>query len=177
MVMELLSGRTLQTRVRELRAHALNKTVVIEMALSDLPIIQLERMNKTIWNRPHPLIDWGEDLLTMDFWPRQHRIDLRKRSHRSHVVYWIWLSKSWWTTQAIAHNFFHSNLYMWQDIGSYRNTKLRGRHIMEHAADVIPKGTILWLAHHDTKPPPTPVWDNRFGENEETNLNCVGHGW
>ncbi|KAL7557127.1 hypothetical protein ACA910_002412 [Epithemia clementina (nom. ined.)] len=142
--------------IRNFRRHAPTKTVLIEvMSLNDLPIAKL-----------------GTKL-----WEHQLDIDREKKIHRSYQLFWIWLSKSWCVVQAIQHDFFSSippnnsnnakakALFMWQDIGSFRNAKYNDKTILVHT-EIVPPQTILWLAHHRTKPPPNPIWNDKFNDKQ-----------
>ena len=41
-----------------------------------------------------------------------------------------------------------------------------GKLIIQHP-EVVPSGTLLWMAHHDTIPPPTgPIWNDKFKEKQ-----------
>eukprot|EP00527_Entomoneis_sp_CCMP2396_P002541 CAMPEP_0198137698 /NCGR_PEP_ID=MMETSP1443-20131203/1157_1 /TAXON_ID=186043 /ORGANISM="Entomoneis sp., Strain CCMP2396" /LENGTH=417 /DNA_ID=CAMNT_0043799211 /DNA_START=149 /DNA_END=1402 /DNA_ORIENTATION=- len=133
--------------IKKFRKGALSKTVLIELTLDDLPISKMG----------------------VEFWKHQLDIDREKRRHVSYQLFWIWLSKSWCVVQAIRQNYFQNDplhgVFMWQDIGSYRNKQYNGKLIMEHA-DIIPPKTLLWLAHHPVNPPPTPIWNDKYSHKE-----------
>lgn len=132
-------------KIKELRAHAMAKTVVIEMKLEDLPIAQVGDSDS--------------------FWENQLDIDREKKRHQSYQLFWIWLSKSWWTTQAIHLNYFSSEFYMWSDIGCFRNAKYNNKQVIQHP-DVVPQGALLFMAHHPPNPPPQPIWMDKFKEKQ-----------
>lgn len=137
--------------IQKFRNHAPSKTVLIELSVDDLPIAKMGT----------------------DFWQRQLDIDKEKKIHQSYQVFWIWLSKSWCVTQAIRHDFFASHqhhhndgaIFMWQDIGSFRNGEYRGKRILQHT-EVIPPGTVLWMAHRRPNPPPTHLWNNKMKQKQ-----------
>jgi Bacterial protein of unknown function (HtrL_YibB) len=113
-VVVITSANMVET-ISSLRQHALDATVIIEMEVDDLPISQLhadEQKSPTS----------GES--SSSFWPHQLDIDREKKRHKSYQLFWIWLSKTWCVVQAIQKDYFHSNLYMWQDIGAFRDKKV-----------------------------------------------------
>ena len=126
-------------KVKQFRQHAKNRTVIVESRYQDLPL----------------------SLLGSDFWQHQLDIDPEKRIHQSYELFWIWLSKSWWTVQAIQLNYFHSTFYMWSDIGCFRNRAMNDKLILQHPT-VVPGGTLLWMAHHTPNPPSTPIWNDKY---------------
>lgn len=142
--MVIFTSSDMLDTIREFRAASLTKTVFIVMSVEDVPIAQIGK----------------------GFWENQLKIDPEKKIHRSYQLFWIWLSKSWFVVQAIQEDFFGTRtnpkgLFMWQDIGSYRNTNYNGQTILVHT-DVVPAKTILWMAHHRTNPPPDPIWNAKF---------------
>jgi hypothetical protein len=126
------------TRVKEMRQHAWNRTVIIEISLDDLPMSWLGRQ----------------------FWENQLRIDYEKSLHQDYKLFWIWLSKSWWTVQAIHLNYFSSNFFVYSDIGCFRHGSYNNKLVVRHP-EVVPKGTILWMAHRPPNPPPIKLWDTK----------------
>ena len=147
--MVIFTSSEMMDPIRKYRSAALNKTVLIELSIEDLPISKLG----------------------IDLWEHQLDIDREKKRHKSYQLFWIWLSKSWCVVQAIRHDFFGSRregqrgLFMWQDIGSFRNTKYNGKTILVHH-EIVPPRTVLWLAHHPTNPPPNPMWNDKFKEKQ-----------
>ena len=144
--MVIFTSSDMIDHIREFRAHSPTRTVLVEMSINDLPISKL-----------------GEE-----FWQQELDKDPEKKRHRSYQLFWIWLSKSWLVVQAIQHDFFqserkHKGLFMWQDIGSYRNDRYNGQRILVHT-EIVPPKTILWLAHHPTNPPKDPIWNAKFKE-------------
>lgn len=126
-------------QIKELRKHALNRTVIIPMEISDVPLARNYNAS---------------------FWEHQFDIDREKRIHRSYQVFWIWLSKSWWVVEAIRHNFFHSQVFVWSDMGCFRNTAYNNKEMVQHP-ETVPRRAMLFLAHHDTNPPPTRIWNSK----------------
>jgi hypothetical protein len=125
-------------KVKTMRQHALNRTVIIESKHDDLPIA----------------------LLGQEFWERQLRIDPEARIHKSYQLFWIWLSKSWLVAQATRLNFFQSDFYFYSDIGSFRQPTYNDKLIVKYP-EIVPPGTILWMAHRPPNPPPTKIWNDK----------------
>ena len=138
----IFTSAEMMDNIRELRAHAPSRTVLIRLDIDDLPIARLHQSTDP------------------QFWQHQLDIDYEKKTHKSFQLFWIWLSKSWCVQQAIDQNFFQSNIFMWQDIGSFRNKKYNGKRIMQHP-EMIPPKTILWMAHHPPQAPPDPIWNDK----------------
>eukprot|EP00547_Thalassionema_nitzschioides_P004231 CAMPEP_0194217296 /NCGR_PEP_ID=MMETSP0156-20130528/20939_1 /TAXON_ID=33649 /ORGANISM="Thalassionema nitzschioides, Strain L26-B" /LENGTH=420 /DNA_ID=CAMNT_0038946309 /DNA_START=77 /DNA_END=1339 /DNA_ORIENTATION=- len=124
------------------RAHARNRTVIIAMDLNDVEIVEKFAENS-------------------EFWPKQLDQDPEKRVHRSFELFWIWLSKSYFVTTAINLNFFESDVYMWSDIGCFRNKRYNGKEMILQR-DRIPTDRILQMAHHRPKPPPYIWWNDKY---------------
>jgi Bacterial protein of unknown function (HtrL_YibB) len=109
--MVVMTSPTMVETITSLRQHALDRTVIIEMEVDDLPISQLHAEEKN-----------------PEFWPNQLEIDREKKRHKSYQLFWIWLSKTWCVVQAIQRDYFHSGFYMWQDIGAFRDTNVSKRY-------------------------------------------------
>jgi hypothetical protein len=160
--MVVFTTSTMTEAIKGLRQHAMNETVIIEMDLQGVPISQLHAEQ----NR---------------FWPTQLDMDHEKRLHKSHELFWIWLSKSWFVVQAIQQDHFHSNLYMWQDIGSFRKGMAKlyiAKRIIEHP-EIVPVDAILWMAFTDPNPPPNPI-QSKLTSNKNKQLfhsgsQAIGH--
>jgi hypothetical protein len=142
--MVIYAPLSLATNLTALRQHALGKTVLVHIDVTDLPIANLHGSSSS------------------SFWSHQLDLDYERRIHKSFQLFWIWLSKSWCVTQAIRQDFFHSNIYLWQDIGSFRRKGWwTGKQIVQHTEIILP-GTLLWMAHHPPNPPPTgPLWNDK----------------
>ena len=125
-------------RIKKRRIHATNRTVIVECELDQLPI----------------------RLLGDDFWDHQLQIDPEATRHKSYQLFWVWLSKTWWTVQAVHLNFFSSDFFLYSDIGSFRTDAFNNKVVVRYP-DVVPDGTILWMAHHPPKPPPTRLWTSK----------------
>jgi len=136
-------------KMKELRSnHGEEKTVIIEMDLYDLPISKLHG---------------GKAPSATEFWQHQLDIDVEKKRHQSYQLFWIWLSKTWWTKQAIQLNFFSSDFFVWSDIGCFRNGQYNGKQIVRYP-DVVPNDTLMWMAHHPPNPPSQRIWNAKFVE-------------
>jgi hypothetical protein len=125
-------------KVKKMRQHALNRTVIIESKPTDLPLARLGQ----------------------EFWENQLRIDPEARLHKSYELFWIWLSKSWLVVQAIRLNFFESDFFFYSDIGSFRQRTYNNKLIVKYP-EIVPPGAVLWMAHHPPNPPATKIWNNK----------------
>jgi outer membrane biosynthesis protein TonB len=136
--------------VQRLRAHAADRTViVVQPSPADLPVSQL----------------YQESHANSSFWKDQLNMDREQKRHRSFQLFWIWLSKSWWVVQAIHRNFFHSDFFMYSDIGCFRSAAWNGKTLIRHP-HIVPKNTVLWMAHHKPNPPDTRLWNDKFREKD-----------
>jgi hypothetical protein len=118
------------------RAHALNRTLIIQMSIDDLPIASM---------------------FPKEFWENQLAIDIERVRHKSYQLFWIWLSKAWFVTWAVERNIFQSSIFVWSDIGCFRRDKYQGDVLVQHA-DIIPRRAILAMAHSDPEPPKDLFW-------------------
>jgi Bacterial protein of unknown function (HtrL_YibB) len=140
--MVIFLSPSLIPKIKALREHALNRTIIIPMEAADVPIAK--KYNTSFWQ-------WQLD------------IDKEKKIHRGYQVFFIWLSKSWWVTQAIRHNFFDSQVFVWSDMGCFRHQEYNGRQMVQHM-ETIPRRSMLFLAHHPTLPPPSRIWNNKYDQ-------------
>lgn len=127
-------------QVKELRSHAKNRTVIIPLEIEQLPF---------------------GTLYSKHFWQDQLDRDPEKKIHRSYELFWIWLSKSWLTTQAIRMNFFESDLYVWSDIGCFRNSNYNGKTMIQHR-EVVPPTEMIQMAHHRPNPPNENLYNDKY---------------
>ena len=125
--------------VQQHREHALDRTLIVPMQLTDLPLAQ--RHNAT-------------------FWQRQMDINPDREQHKDYRVLWIWLSKTFWIMESIRLNPFGSDMFMWCDIGSFRfdwdKERLFGKELIRHP-ELVPRHSILQISHNDIRPHPS-VW-------------------
>lgn len=138
--MVIFTHAELVDQIKEFRKHALQRTVVIPIALDDLPI---------------------GTLYPVSFWEDQLERDPEKKIHRSYQVFWIWLSKSWCVNQAIRLNPFQSDLFVWSDIGCFRNKKFNHK-TMVLQRENVPPHEIIQMAHHDIKPPEEELYNDKY---------------
>lgn len=127
-------------QIKDLRRHAVNRTVIVPIALDDLPIAKVFSEN---------------------FWKDQLERDPEKGIHRSHQVFWIWLSKSWAVTQAIRMNVFDSDLFVWSDIGCFRDRKYNSK-TMVLRRDMVPPKEILFMAKSKPNPPEEELFNDKY---------------
>jgi len=91
-------------------------------------------------------------------WKEQLRIDPERNIHRSYQLFWIWLSKPWFVTRAIALQEFDSNVWAWVDIGSFRDSAPKKLFVYPEA---VPENAMLFNAWrpHVLNPRPGDVKD------------------
>jgi hypothetical protein len=152
------------------RQHATDgRTVVISMeSVHDLPVSKYYA---------------GTAADAAQFWQHQLDIDPEQRLHKSHELFWIWLSKSWFVTAAVAlapHLFGTtamdpSTLLMWCDIGSFRGVRYNGKLLLQHP-EVVPDDnrTVLWMAHRTPNPPATALWNDKLSKTEKRHFYHSG---
>jgi len=129
-------------QIRQMRGHALDRTVVVPLTVEQLP--------------------WAT-LFPKEFWEDQLQRDPEKRIHRSYELFWIWLSKTWLVNQAIRMNFFDSDLYLYSDIGCFRNAQYNNKMLIQHR-ELVPPTEMLQMAHHKPNPPPVTIWNDKYKE-------------
>ena len=129
--------------IKSRRSHAADRTVIVvlDKSLADLQLVQ-----------KYP---------DESFWQKQLDSDPEKRIHRSYQLFWIWLSKTWFVTEAMKLDFFGSDVYMWSDIGCFRNGRYNDKQIIQHR-ELIPQDRILQMAHHPPYPPPYVWWNDKY---------------
>eukprot|EP00980_Cylindrotheca_fusiformis_P012626 scaffold3084_cov144-Cylindrotheca_fusiformis.AAC.74 len=138
--MVIFTEAAMVDQIKELRQHALNRTVIVPLELGDLPF---------------------GTLYTRDFWQDQLDRDPEKSIHRSFELFWIWLSKSWCVSQAIDMNVFGSDLYMWSDIGCFRDKRYNSKTMILHR-EQVPPHEVMQMAHHTPNPPDTELFNNKY---------------
>jgi len=121
--------------------------IVVQNSTHDLPVSKLYRDT-------HP-----------SFWADQLAMDKEQKRHASYQLFWIWLSKSWWITQAVHRNFFQSDFFMYSDIGCFRSAAWNNRTLIQHA-DIVPANKVMWMAHHKPNPPLKSLWNDKFREKQ-----------
>ena len=92
-------------RFRVLRKHAGNRTKIVTTRLQDLKIAAL-----------FPLAAWSQQLA----------MDPEAKLHKTYRVFWVWLNKLSFMVEAIHDNPFASDIFVWADIGSFRDTAYNG---------------------------------------------------
>ena len=142
--MVVFTHADLVDQIKELRRHAMDRTVIIPLELDKLPI---------------------GSLYSTEFWEDQLNKDPEKKHHRSYQLLWIWLSKSWCVNEAIRLNYFQSDLFMWSDIGCFRNKKYNGKTMIQYR-DNVPPNEMLQMAHHPPNPPKEVLWANKYKEKQ-----------
>ena len=137
--------------IRDKRKHALALTHIVPMQLSD---IRLATTYATA------------------FWKKQLDMDPEKNIHKSYELFWIWLSKSWFVVNAINTNKFSSDVYVWSDIGCFRNSNYNGKTWLQRI-DIIPESSMLMMAQGK---PTTSVgeWVQKHMKNWQRQLFLAG---
>jgi hypothetical protein len=138
--MVIFTEPDLVDQIKNLRSHAVNRTIIIPINLDDLPIGKL----------------FGER-----FWQDQLERDPEKRIHRSYQLFWIWLSKSWSVAEAIRMNVYDSDIFVWSDIGCFRERKYNSKTLVVHR-ETVPRHEILQMAHHTPTPPDEELFNDKY---------------
>lgn len=128
--MVIFTSPGLVSRIKSLRAHAVSRTRVVAIELTDT---------------------WIAGFKNVSFWRAQLDMDPEKKIHGSYELFWIWLSKSWFVDKAIRMNPFGSDRFVWSDIGSFRNAEYNGKRLIRHP-NVIPRDAILVMSWRPPKP-------------------------
>ena len=127
-------------QIKVLRQHALDRTVIIVMKIDDLPIGKV---------------------FSQEFWQDQLERDPEKGIHKSYQLFWIWLSKSWCVSEAIRLNFFESDLFVWSDIGCFRDGKYNTKMMIQHR-NQVPPNEMIQMAHHKPNPPKEVLFNDKY---------------
>lgn len=138
--MVIFTSPELVETMQSLRSHATNRTVVIPFDLNQVELAQM---------------------YDAAFWQGQLDKDPEKRIHQSYQLFWIWLSKSFFVKTAIELNLFQSDIFMWSDIGCFRNNRYQGKEMILQIP-LIPQDRVLQMAHHDPEPPPYIWWNDKY---------------
>ena len=119
-------------KFKKLRQSATDKTFFVPMQLKDTRVV-----------KEHD----------QEFWENQLEIDSEKQIHKSYELFQVWLSKSWFVTEAIKINPFQSDVFVWSDIGCFRNRRYSDKLLTAHP-EVVPEGAMLLMASKwlDEKP-------------------------
>ena len=106
-----------------MRAHALNRTLLIVMQLSDAEVVR----------------SYG-----MDFWSAQRSIDPAKNVNVNPWLYVVWNEKLAFVKRSIDINPFNSSYFLWMDVGFLRHDLYNGKRL---AIDSTPfaGGRVLML--------------------------------
>jgi Bacterial protein of unknown function (HtrL_YibB) len=102
--------------IYQMRAHALNRTLVITMKLADTELVRL----------------YG-----MDFWMNQYLIDPIKHHHKDPRLYIVWNEKAGFVHQSIQLNPFKSSHFIWMDVGYLRDDRYNGRWVVTDATPFV----------------------------------------
>ena len=125
----------------QFRYHAKNRTAIVPVSLDDLPIASA---------------------FGTTFWEDQLGRDPEKDKHRSFKLFWIWLSKTWFVSEAIKLDLFRSEVFVWSDIGCFRNTNYYNGKTMVMHPERIPRDEVVQMAFRKPIPPNTSLFDDKF---------------
>jgi hypothetical protein len=124
--MVIYTSVDLVEQVTRFRQHATRQTVIIVLDLKDT---------------------WIANNQTISFWEHQLEIDPERTLHQSYQLFWVWLSKVWFVTDAIRINPFQSTLFVWSDIGCFRTTEYRSMKWLQHTEMVPDTALLMWHTH------------------------------
>ena len=112
------------SKVEGLRAHALDKTKIISIELT-------ETLMATAYNE--------------DFWIKQHEMDPEADIHPDFRLYWIWNEKANLLKKALDMNPFNSDFFAWVDIGYFRTKEYLGQKMIGSIPDDLKRDQDLLL--------------------------------
>jgi len=104
--------------------HALNKTQSITTSFDDVKIAKM---------------------FSRDAWTQQLLMDREMALHKSYYLFWIWLNKLSWMTEAIKANPFDTDIFVWRDIGSLRGHTYNSDRLVRNL-DMISNDKMLIMA-------------------------------
>ena len=115
----------LMPTVQRLRADKVAKTVIIGLEMGDLPAARIHMEDP-------------------DFWDNQVDVDLQYGLNRSYQHFWIALSKTWFVAQAVEHDWFGSDFFLYSDMERIVDSSLAGQELIQHP-ESVPKDRIVWM--------------------------------
>ena len=121
--------------IQKARKNKMNKTIIIIQPIAEVPIATK---------------------LSKRFWKHQWEINPEREIHKSIHLLWIWLSKTWFVSEALRKNPFNSNVFVWCDIGAFRDTTFNDKLWITHQ-HIIPQNRMLLMAFKQPKIPQT-IW-------------------
>ncbi|KAL7542789.1 hypothetical protein ACHAXR_012080 [Thalassiosira sp. AJA248-18] len=138
--MVVITSPELLPQIAGFRKHALDRTVVMLMELDDIPI---------------------GTLFPTEFWVDQLERNPEKKTHQSYQLFWIWLAKTGLVNDCIGFNFFESDLFLWSDIGAFREGNYNGRTLIQHR-ELVPPHEMMQMAHNKPNPPKEDLFYEKF---------------
>ncbi|KAJ1465929.1 hypothetical protein T484DRAFT_3635102, partial [Baffinella frigidus] len=141
--MVIFTSPDMAESIAGLRSHAKEKTLIVVMEVHDSRIGRAGNSS---------------------FWQRELERDPERAVHRSFKLFWIWLSKSWFVSEAIGRNPFSSEVFVWSDIGCFRSPIYNGK-LWVHHAGIIPPTTMLFMAGHAPHGSHASPWVVKRGHN------------
>eukprot|EP00284_Hemiselmis_tepida_P017536 CAMPEP_0174923918 /NCGR_PEP_ID=MMETSP1355-20121228/6900_1 /TAXON_ID=464990 /ORGANISM="Hemiselmis tepida, Strain CCMP443" /LENGTH=3102 /DNA_ID=CAMNT_0016169659 /DNA_START=138 /DNA_END=9443 /DNA_ORIENTATION=+ len=118
--------------ITKMRSHAIERTVLVPMSIRDTDVCRE--------------YDTG-------FWARQLDRDPEKLTTHAGIVrevFCMWLSKSWFVSEAIRINPFSSDIFVWSDIGCFRDGAYSGRMWLCNF-EIIPQSSMLMMQSNGTR--------------------------
>ena len=77
-------------------------------------------------------------------------MDPEKSIHHSSELFWIWLNKPFFVSEAIQQNPFNSEIFAWSDIGCYRDDTFQGKQWLRYP-ELVSKDRLLAMAWRQPK--------------------------
>ena len=122
--MVIFTAPGMEAKFKSLRAHALNRTVVVSQPLESTRMAT------------------AYDAV---FWDHQFSKDPEKDNHKSVRVYWVWNEKTQWLKQAADMDPFQSEFFAWVDVGYFRNDHFNGKSMIQYLPTSLRKDQVLML--------------------------------
>ena len=111
--MIIFTTKDMEDVVYQMRQHAINRTLVVVMALEDTEVVQ----------------QYG-----LDFWKMQRMIDPEIQLNLDPRIYIVWNEKPAFLNRAISLNPFKSSYFLWMDIGFMRDRVHNGEWVVADAS-------------------------------------------
>ena len=132
--MIIYTTEDLKEHMYELRGHAINRTQVIATELNTTRAARLCDSAGALCGETDSLA----------WWQRQLEIDPERDLHQSFELFWVWLSKSEFVSRAIGLDPFGSEVFIWSDIGCFREPSYNGR-LWASNLEAVPLNSLLMM--------------------------------
>jgi hypothetical protein len=127
----------LMSHFQELRSHAMDRTLIVPMDVSEIQVGDHSHYDDVFWDEQ-----------------RKYDIEGRKNGNaKNGQIYKIWHGKTWLVNQAIQINPFHSEKYVYMDIGLFRDEGILfcNKTVVRHP-EVIPEDRVVLYPYRALKP-------------------------